>query len=483
MSLQKNVILILGIIVIIFTSYFIYTKFIHGIDKNNIEVKEMSQEIDDWEVYYYKLYGFQIFYPKNWNFYVSATTGKLSFFSPQDVGENSMNLMISRCDPLGATCNYWHKKITSPDVMIDGIGAKRVNDLDPRKQAVVVEKDGFVYELRFMVDKKEQTTFNTEEKLIWDKFISTFKFINDEKRESGLFSPLNNPVSPKFLNNIQKTDDVSFELIYTTPENNFGFTQNTVKDNNGKTFLAILNDPEYRSSNKFRYSIFSPEGSHNYGGSGLKVSDLNSKYAISYIGFKANNLNLIESLKTEVVLSMHDEVGYYFDGSQGKGTSFFNKILNIENVYACGPSNIVDLVGESDLELVKVENDIYWYQLKTPIQLYNLPAGPCYDNDGELKSDMDCQYCDYCTEKCNFFSIHNQEHYDCLAVCDYYCFKWSDWSSMRLNIFYRPNIEANDFMSVQVSNIVLQDLQGNYFEPSFDNNFSNYYKAYLYLPE
>ncbi|MFA5368743.1 MAG: hypothetical protein WC303_01895 [Candidatus Paceibacterota bacterium] len=314
------------------------------------------------------------------------------------------------------------------------------------------------------------------------------------KLKNNNFTYLNQPVKPNFLGNIGKTNNVSFDLTYNSSENEYGFYQDVKKDEKGDSFIFLYNDSQSYSDysyNKYRYTIFSPEGSHSYGGAGLKINDLNSKYSISYIGLKINNPNLISSLTSEVVFSIRDD--YRLNPSSPVSfekniISFLDQLLIPEKAYACGPGKLIDLIGKSDLQLEKIENDIYWYRLKTPIRLYNFPLGPCYDDFGKLLNSDEytpnCYYCNYCKDNCDFYSIHNQEHYDCIAICEYLCFKWNTNVpiSTSFNIVYNPNKEANGFLKIQVSNIILQDINGNYVESSFEENFSDYYRAYLGTP-
>lgn len=313
------------------------------------------------------------------------------------------------------------------------------------------------------------------------------------KAEKGVISsfPLSQTIKPKFIQKIQKTENISFNLEYNNPfRDYYGFEQGSIKDENGESFVSLSNDSQRdRPIYKYLYTIFSPEGSHSYGGSGLKVNNLNSKFSIAYIGLKINDLNLITNLNTEVVFSTHDAYEYRprpIGYNQKNIITILNDFFSIEKVYACGPSNTVQLVGESDLELFKKESGVQWYSVKNPIKLYDLPLGLCYEDNGEIKTEeYGCEYCKYCDNDCDFYSIHDQNHYDCISSCSYDCFKWNQGKAMRFNIVYTPNNKTTGFLKIQVANIILQDEQGNYFEPNFDNiysQFANYYKAYLYSP-
>jgi len=297
------------------------------------------------------------------------------------------------------------------------------------------------------------------------------------KEQENLFNPLTAPVSPSFIGNIQKTDKIGVSLFYDKRDMDF-FDKQSIKNQQGQDFIflpaEVSEKPSYIYSFDYdhsdSYPIFSSEGTHSYGGSALMLNDISSNFSINYIGLKMNDAEMIKNLKVEAVFSLR-ESGYVNDPSLKKAAFSWNKILGIEEASACGPSNITDPIGDSDLVLEKQEGDIYWYKLSSPINLYDLPIGTCYNDDGSVKENGSCQYCKHCADDCNFYSINDDDHYACEDVCNYDCFKWGG-KLARFNIFYQPNGKEG-FLSIQIANIILKDSSGNYFEPEFSHSYYN----------
>lgn len=311
------------------------------------------------------------------------------------------------------------------------------------------------------------------------------------KEENPILNLAQVQVRPTFLGNISKTSGILFDFMYAKSADPYGFNRYEVKNQIGEKFLFLSNaiSQKYSYSPIDTNSIFDPTGSHNYGGTGLKVVDKNSKFKISYIGIKTNNKEMFKNLNTEVVFSARDSFGQQFGGFgkiENKSNPVADMLKNLfgaEEVQACGPGNLTQDVGKSSLVLERIEDDINWYRLTSPINLYNFQQGVCYDKDGKILNTEGCQYCSDCDNNCNEYSIHDQRHFECLDSCAYYCSKWSDKfyenNGLRFNIFYEPNDKIG-FLKMQVANVILSDEMGRYFEPAVTaSSFSNIYRAYL----
>lgn len=317
------------------------------------------------------------------------------------------------------------------------------------------------------------------------------------KEEKPIFNLLPEQIAPKFLSSLNKTNKILFDLSYAKNGNYYGFDRYHITNQKGDNFLFLSNvnkeNGNYYDSNK--NSIFDPSGSHNYGGTGMKIIDPNSRYLISYIGLKTNDREMFKNLNTEVVFSLHDSFGSspwsgYEENKKNQTSIFWQDLLGIKEVQACGLSNYTQDIGKSDLILEESENGIDWYRLKNPIILYDFQKGPCYDKNGNILSGdnqalanngIGCQFCNDCDNDCNSYSIHDQNHFNCLDYCAYLCFQWdsSKYGGIRINVFYEPNAKKG-FLRMQIANVILSDEKGNYFEPSFtDSSFSKSYNAYL----
>jgi hypothetical protein len=310
------------------------------------------------------------------------------------------------------------------------------------------------------------------------------------KEEKPVFSLLYGQAKPVFLGNVNKTDKVLFDFLYAKSNDYYGFDRYKIKNQFGESFMFTSNteNPKYEYFASNEDSIFDPAGSHNYGGTGMKILDKNTRYKVSYIGVKVNSTEMFKNLKTEIVYSAHDSFGQQYDFGKIESKSniasdMLKKIFGVQEAQACGYANLTQDIGKTDLVLEKIENGINWYKLSTPIALYDFPQGPCYDKSGALLGKENCNYCSDCANGCNSYSVQDQRHYNCESSCSYDCFKWSDQfyadNGLRFNIFYQPNSKVG-FLRIQVANVILSDENGNYFEPTVtSSSFSGSYNAYL----
>ena len=280
------------------------------------------------------------------------------------------------------------------------------------------------------------------------------------------FVPLKSPPSPPFLESLNEAKDVKIDFHYEGDYSEFSWYKfYTSKDSNEK-FLSLSKlkreKGEYVYGPNY-YSVFSAETSHWYGGSPIYLLNPESKYSVSYIGFKINNRDLISELKVEFgidYLAHLDIIG-------NSKSSIFSSIFGVESVYACGPGGYLRLVGDSNLIFVKESNDIAWYRLEKPIALYNLPLSYC---DADCSSLPNCPAwaepppgCEDYPWCCHWnFSISSLEK-----------------GNLRMHIFYKPN-DKEGFLKLQVVNLILSDPEERYYQPIMGENFDHYYRAYLH---
>jgi hypothetical protein len=157
--------------------------------------KTNKDETADWKIYKYEKYGFEIKYPQTWTPNISTTyeLGSLGFTSPKKDDGSFINFWINRYNLSEGGFGYPPETLSAPNTTIDGIKAYKdegyVRNLDgPSTQSISFEKNGYIYILTFQVFKKynlqgfknediKPAIFNSEEQIIWDEVISTFKFL------------------------------------------------------------------------------------------------------------------------------------------------------------------------------------------------------------------------------------------------------------------------------------------------------------------
>ncbi|MCK9626852.1 MAG: hypothetical protein M0R23_10475 [Bacteroidales bacterium] len=152
--------------------------------------EEKVDETANWITYKYEKYGFEIKYPPTWTPDISTTYefGALGFTSSKNEDEEFMNFWINR---------YKSSEIPdkgTPNTIINGLNVYKddgyVRNPDgPSTQFISFERNDYFYVLTFQVFKKynlpsksmyediKPAIFTSEEKAIWDNFISTLKFL------------------------------------------------------------------------------------------------------------------------------------------------------------------------------------------------------------------------------------------------------------------------------------------------------------------
>jgi hypothetical protein len=147
--------------------------------------------------------------------------------------------------------------------------------------------------------------------------------------------------------------NISINLHYATPldesEEWYGWSLYTKSEKNA--FLINKNKKDYIPIFGVPSHFFSYEGTE---------TSFQDTYLLYYVGLKINNPDLIKDLKIEF-----KEIETYSD-------LYLNlKEIILPSAYACGPYYSYKIVGESELELVEKNDDIYWYKLKKPILINN----------------------------------------------------------------------------------------------------------------
>jgi hypothetical protein len=292
-----------------------------------------------------------------------------------------------------------------------------------------------------------------------------------QKPEEGKiieFVPLKSPPSASFLESLNDAKDVKIDFSYEGDYPGLGLSEPEfyTLEGSDEKFLSISKLKERKD--KYAYgpdyhSIFSPEGSHWYGGSSVYLLNPEQKYSVSYIGFKIENRDLISELKIEF------GIDYRYSGLPiGKSkSSIIGSILGIESAYACGPGLYLRLVGDSNLTFIEESNGITWYRLESPIALYNLSLSYC---------DQDCSSM---PGYCNDLADDPEECWD--YWCCWYNISISNLENgnLRMHILYKPN-DKEGFLKLQMVNLILEDQAGTYYQPIMGEDFDHYYRAYLH---
>jgi len=295
--------------------------------------------------------------------------------------------------------------------------------------------------------------------------------ITDQKPEetkTAEFIPLKSQPSPSSIKSLNNAKDVKIDFHYEGDYTGFSWLglEFYTPEGSDEKFLSLskLKDRQGKYAYGPDYlSIFSPEGSHWYGGTPIYLLNKDSKYSVSYIGFQINNRDLISELKIEFGIDYSGDVG----GIGKSKSSIFTSIFSVESVYACGAGLYLRPVGDSNLTFVEESNGIAWYRLEKPIALYNLRLSYC---------DEDCSSMpDYCPDwaevppECEGYSCcHYNASVSSLAN-----------GNLRMHIFYKPN-DKEGFFKLQMVNLILRDPAGTYYQPIMGENFDHYYRAYLY---
>ena len=282
------------------------------------------------------------------------------------------------------------------------------------------------------------------------------------------FIPLKMQSSPKFVKSLNNANDIKIDFHYEGDYPGLGWSEPEfyTPEGSNEKFLSISKLKERKDQYAYGpeyHSIFNPEGSHWYGGTPIYLLNKDSKYSVSYIGLKINDRDLISELKVEFGI---DYVAG-FEALGKSGSSIFSSVFKTKPVYACGPGLYLRLVGDSDLTFIEESDGIAWYQLKKPINLYNLSLN-------------------YADQNCSTMPAYCQNLADDPSECNKYvsCFynaTIDDFSkgNLRMHVLYKPN-NKEGFLKVQVVNLILNDLEGTHYQPMVGENFDHYYQAYLH---
>ena len=292
---------------------------------------------------------------------------------------------------------------------------------------------------------------------------------NVEETNDLTFTPLTSAASPSFIKPLSNAQDVRIDFHYTGEHAGSFWALEEIEfytlEGSDEKFLSlskiIKKEGQYVYGPDY-YSIFTAEESHSYQGTPIYLLNPDSRYSVSYVGFKINNRDLISELKIEFGI---DYGAGQWDSGKSK-SSVFASILGIESAYACGPGIYLRPVGSSDLTFVEEENGIAWYRLENPVALYNLKLNYC---------DVDCFSI---PTQCNFWADDPPECYD------YYCCDFnasiSDLKNgnLRMHVLYKPN-DKEGFLQLQMANLILINSAGGFYQLTMGQDFDHYYRAYL----
>jgi len=150
-------------------------------------------ETVNWKTYKYEGYGFEIKYPQAWTSNIDKTSGSLCLTSPKKNDGSFVNFWVTRCSLSEGGLGCSPTTLPVLNTTVDGVKAYKDEDYvrnpdgSSTQQSISFEKNGYIYILTFQVFKKydlpneyediKPAVFTSEEKNIWDKMVSTFKFL------------------------------------------------------------------------------------------------------------------------------------------------------------------------------------------------------------------------------------------------------------------------------------------------------------------
>jgi hypothetical protein len=273
---------------------------------------------------------------------------------------------------------------------------------------------------------------------------------------------------------VATTPDVKISFYYEgderTPTDEIWYLEKqSVVNEQGEGYLLMPSsiDPGVRYG-PTAFEVFKNQESHAYQGIPVSILKADAKYSLQYVGLKINDPRLVSHLTVEVGVDYRaEDDGDVIDNPAppqallGPLPAWFSP----PTVYACGPGLYLRPIGESPLLASQTENGVAWYKLEKPIALYNLPL-------------------DYCDKPADAGKVarkpkakkEDEDEDDEPAFCA--PIKDLTGGQLRLHILYQP-IGIEGPLQLQAVNFILQNDQGQYFQPTLGANFSRYYKAYL----
>ncbi len=288
-----------------------------------------------------------------------------------------------------------------------------------------------------------------------------------QQPSSQSFSPLSFAPIPSFIKNLKSAEDIRvdfhYEGDYTSPSA-WQTPEFYTPEGSTEKFLSLSKVKDRK--NKYAYgpesfSIFTSQESHSYQGTPIYLLNQNSKYTVSYIGFKVSERELIRELKVEFGI---DYLAYRLGSTQEK-TSVFASIFGIQTAHACGPGTYLRHVGDSNLVFVEEVGGVAWYRLEKPVAFYNLSLNYCDDPSAPKPS--------YCNNEADDPS-------ECWEYCHYNA-SISNLASgnLRMHMLYKPN-DKEGLLRIQMVNLILNDPAGMYYQATMGKDFDHYYRAYLH---
>lgn len=188
------------------------------------------------------------------------------------------------------------------------------------------------------------------------------------------------------------------------------------------------------SSNPRLYSVFDSRDSHWYGGALLTVGNKAPRVTIAYVGLSGTGVDALGPLSLEVAMDFKRAAI-----EAPKSGSMLARLLGrlLPSAQACGPALFISMLGASRLTPFKTANDVRWYEVESPVPLFNLPT----------------EYCDEAMVRAlGIGTAHQDDYYADL------CARMRGPGSVRVHIDYQPVGPAS--VDVKVAGLIL-DREGS----------------------
>lgn len=292
-----------------------------------------------------------------------------------------------------------------------------------------------------------------------------------QQPQSQSFFPVSTAPAPSFIKELKIAGDVKIDFHYegdyiSTSGWDWPTPEFYTSEGSTEKFLSISKVKDRKNQYGYGpefFSIFTSQESHSYQGTPIYLLNPNSKYTVSYIGFKISERDLMSELKVEF------GIDYFADrlGATQQKTSIFTSIFGIQTAYACGPGLYLRRVGDSNLVFVEEVNDVAWYRLEKPIALYNLRL---------QYSDQDCSTMPtYCKNQAG-----DPQECDKYFSCYYNAaITGLEKGNLRMHVLYKPN-DKEGFLKLQMVNLILSDPASVHYQATMGKNFDHYYRVYLH---
>lgn len=209
-----------------------------------------------------------------------------------------------------------------------------------------------------------------------------------------------------------------------------------------KRYRTNYYDTRYLSDARHWEYVFSPAGSHWYGGTPIYLEDSKKYLGIKYIGLKINNPALVSDLDAEFAVDYYpvdDPRGALDNFGIGRAEASGGPVMYIKQLGG----------GRQRLEFVEEVGGVRWYKLSSGLISFedlSLVYPYCYDF-----SSQDCH-------KINLKSFND--------------------GNLRFHIRYTPN-DQKGLLDIKLEDILVTDSEGSLFSVSKGDDRDDSYKAFL----